>query len=441
MEKKLTEESAVFILCGITDELPGNVDLLSALKSWAFSTKLIKNKSLVLLFGASSSVVFHKEIETLIAYVDVQLGTDLEYKELIDYLDDLFGLSIDEKDKDIIKSSLRGLDIHQSEAILRESYSLKGFFDLDHIKSSKSEIVKRTEILEIEEPINDFNAIGGYLEIKNFIKQKVIRVLQNPERAKEFVIPLPRGILLFGPPGTGKTLFAKALAKTVKLPFINLKTENIYSKWYSESGQRMKTAIKTAEQMAPAIVFIDEIDRFGKRITPDTAAGAEDRRVFSQLLEWLGDENRRTIIIGTTNRPQDLDDAFIRTGRFDYKIPIVYPDEEARLQILAIHLGIPFEGNKKPPKRKPPMALSDGEFLQFLKNEIVSKTEYYTGAELEELVTRAKRNAFEGKANTVSIEDFLKSLSSFRIDPDDRLKQHQAYGELSKKYTDESIFL
>jgi ATP-dependent 26S proteasome regulatory subunit len=86
----------------------------------------------------------------------------------------------------------------------------------------------------------------------------------------------------------------------------------------------MKTAIKTAEEMSPAIVFVDEIDRFGKRTATTDSADEETRRVFSQLLEWLGDQNRKAIIVGTTNRPTDLDEAFIRTGRFDYKIPILY---------------------------------------------------------------------------------------------------------------------
>ncbi|NIW14197.1 MAG: AAA family ATPase, partial [Candidatus Thorarchaeota archaeon] len=89
------------------------------------------------------------------------------------------------------------------------------------------------------------------------------------------------------------------------------------------------------------------------------SAGEETRRVFSQLLEWLGDENRKAIIVGTTNRPEDLDKAFIRTGRFDYKIPILYPDEEARLHILRIHLGLPDEQGRKSPKRKPPLAISE----------------------------------------------------------------------------------
>ena len=117
----------------------------------------------------------------------------------------------------------------------------------------------------------------------------MINVLRRPEKARYFGLGLPKGLLFFGPPGTGKSLFANALASEVQLPFINLVTENIYSKWLGESGQNMKNAITLAEKMSPAIVFVDEIDRFGKRAGASAGSAEEEtQRVFSQFLEWLG---------------------------------------------------------------------------------------------------------------------------------------------------------
>jgi SpoVK/Ycf46/Vps4 family AAA+-type ATPase len=441
MDSKLKSEETIFIIYGLPREVEGKTHLISALRAWSNSPELIIKRSLVILMGLAPSAILDEETKDLIAMVDVEIGKDSEYEKLIDYLADIFGIRLKEEEKGVLKSALKGLNLHQSEAILRESYALKGHFDLEQIKISKGELVKKTGILEIEEPKEDFDSIGGYEEVKEFINNKIIKVIHNPERAASFAIPLPRGILLFGPPGTGKTLFARALAKKVKLPFINFKTENIYSPWLGESGQRMKTAIKTAEQMSPAIVFIDEIDRFGRRTATTDSAGEETRRVFSQLLEWLGDQSRKAIIVGTTNRPTDLDEAFIRTGRFDYKIPISYPDEEARLEILRIHLGLADKHGRKSPKPKPPLALSDEQFLDFLKKEVVPKTESYTGAELEELVIRAKRNAFERGAEAVGKEDFYQSLQSFQIDQEARAEQKREYNELVRKYTDEKAFL
>ena len=445
MDAKLKNENTLFIIYGLPKEIEGKTHLISALRSWANSPELILKRSLVILLGMAFSTTLDEETRELIAIIDVPIGKESEYEKLIDYLANMYGLKLSDDERGVLKSALKGLNLHQAEAILRESYASKGCFDLEQIKISKGEIVKKTGILEIEEPKEDFDAIGGYEEVKNFINRKIIDIIYEKKSAEEYAVPLPRGILLFGPPGTGKTLFARALAKRVKLPFINFKTENIYSPWLGESGQRMKTAINIAEHMSPAIVFIDEIDRFGKRTATTDSAGEETRRVFSQLLEWLGNPDRKAIIVGTTNRPQDLDDAFLRTGRLDYKIPIFYPDADARLDILRIHLGLPDITGRKSPKKTPKLALSEVEFLNFLENEIVPKTEDYTGAELEELVTRAKRHARENRHNRkvqgVSKEDFYYALQSFRIDQEERAKQKREYEELVRKYTDEKEFL
>jgi len=452
MDPKLRESPTMLILHDLPEGIEGKNRLLSALRSWANCASLVSNRSLVIILGFATTNLLDDETRDLVVNVDVKAGQDKEYERLIDYLAETFGIADEcEKMKGVLKSALKGLNLHQSESILRESYAFKSCFDLEQIKIAKGELVKKTGILEIEEPREDFESIGGYEKVKEFINQKIIQVMYNPDLAAKFAIPLPRGILLFGPPGTGKTLFARALAKRIKLPFINLRTENIISKWLGESGQKMKTAIETAEQMSPAIVFVDEIDRFGRRTATADSAGEETRRVFSQLLEWLGKSERKAIIVGTTNRPEDLDEAFLRTGRFDYKIPITYPDKQARLEILRIHLGLPNS-----PKPKPPLGLPDEEFLEFLEHKIVPATESYTGAELEELVIRAKRNAFENNANEakdhgstesreqvipVTPRDFEEALKTFRVDHEARIEQSQKYVALTKKFTDDESFI
>jgi len=440
MDEKLKRESSILILHGLNREQSGRDSLLSALKAWAGSAELINNRSLVILFGSACFALLDEETRDLIARVEVPIGKDSEYKELVDRFSHLYGITVE---KDVVVKAIRGLNLHQAEAVLLEAYWKTKSFDLYEIKRSKSELVKKAAILEIDEPSEGFEAIGGYQVVKDFVQKKIVDVIMHKaERAREFGISPPRGILFFGPPGTGKTLFAKALAKAVQLPFLNLKTENIYRQWLGESGQRMRNAIKIAEQMSPAIVFIDEIDRFGRRTATTDSAGEETRRVFSQLLEWLGDKDRKAIIVGTTNVPEHLDDAFIRTGRFDYKIPIGYPGKSARLAILRIHLGLPDDEGRPSPKRKPPLDPPDEEeFIEFLRKEIVPRTELYTGAELEELVIRAKRLAFETDKPAVTPDDFIQSLRSFRIDREEREKQRERFEEYVRKYTDDVAFL
>jgi len=272
IDDKLRNTKTILILHGLSQNQEGKNHLLAALKAWAISGELIQYHSIVILFGSGLSGLLDSETKDLIATVEVKLGADSEYEGLIAYLAKLFGISLkDEKTREditgILIQALRGLNLHQAEAVLRESYALSARFDLEQIKVSKGDLIKKTGILEIKEPKEGkgFKRIGGYQVVKDFIQRKIIDAMHK-ESFKRFAVPLPRGILLFGPPGNGKTLFAEALAEAIKLPFIRLKTENIYGRFLGESGQKMGSAIRTAEQMSPAIIFIDEIDRFGRRV-------------------------------------------------------------------------------------------------------------------------------------------------------------------------------
>jgi len=277
--------------------------------------------------------------------------------------------------------------------------------------------------LDVEEPTHGFEAVGGYDALKDFIRVNVVKVLRNPARAEKLGLRPPRGILLFGPPGTGKTHFARALAKELGLPFLRLRTERVVSMWYGQTSQNIAKALQTAEAVAPAVLFIDEVDRFGKR--GGITEHEESRRAFSILLEWLGDERRKTIVVSTSNRPQDLDDAFRRVGRFDYIIPMLYPNAKAREEILRIHTSV---------VRRVPL---DGVDL----GVVAEATEYWTGAELEELVLRAARRALREDADVVTMDHFRAALSSFKINAQQRQSQLQEYLRLAEEFTNDEEFL
>jgi len=441
MDKELRTQSAVFIVHGVRHDTPGVERLAAAVRSWAFSDDLTRNHSLVVLFCSATSEILDGETCAQIPVVPVGLGSAREYANLIGRLSSIFGLQHSGEETAALCNSLSGLSLRQAEAILRESYSAAGRFELERVKASKGSAISSTGLLDIETPSVSFAGIGGYGAVKDFISRNIVRVLAEPERAGQFAVPLPRGILLFGPPGTGKTLFARALATEIHLPFIRLRTENIYSKWVGETGTNLRNAVQIAEKMSPAIVFIDEVDRFGRRHAADTSAGEEFRRVFSQILEWLGDEKRRAIIVGTTNRPDDMDEAFLRTGRFDYKIPILYPDAIARLEILRIHFGLRNDDGTPSPKTRPPLDLSDTEFASFLLQNVVPSTELYSGAELEELTRRAKRRAFEMGATHLSPEFVMEALRTFRIDLAKRHDELGALHEQVRQHCDDAVFL
>jgi transitional endoplasmic reticulum ATPase len=235
-------------------------------------------------------------------------------------------------------------------------------------------------------------------------------------------LPLPRGLLLYGPPGTGKTLFAKALAKETALPFIHLRTENLFSQFLGVSGQRFSQAIRLAEQSAPAIVFIDEIDRFGCRTAGGVdGASQETRRVFSQMLEWLGDANRKSIIVGTTNIPELLDPAFTRPGRFSSLIPVLYPNRVARLQILRAQLGV--VGNRPKPR------MDEADVSRVLPH-VAQETAFSTGADLELLVFRSKQMFFDSRDPHLTAKHMLAALAEHSVPTENCRFQLEEYRKL-----------
>jgi len=411
-------ENIWFIIHGIFQR---NDVLTSALRSWTFDSEIYERGHTIVVFTENPATLFDEETLKYFNYVKVPTSTEEERKEILEKIVNTLGLKT--KVNGLVHATA-GLNLHEVESVALKSFYK--FRDLKHevLAEYKNDIIRKSGILDIEEPEHGFEAVGGYSVLKNFIKDNVIKILQNPKKAEKLGLRPPRGLLLFGMGGTGKTWFAKALAKELKLPFLRLRTENIVSKYYGETERSMARALELAEEIAPCVLFIDEIDRFGQR--GQLGEHEATRRTFSILLEWLGDARRKTIVIGTTNRPEDLDEAFIRVGRFDYIIPMLLPDLEARKQILHVHTKV---------IRKVPLAKNVD------LNEIAEKTEWFTGAELEELVLRSARNALKNDRDKVTAEDFEVALNTFRVNIDARREQMNRYLQLAEKFCNDAEFL
>lgn len=182
-----------------------------------------------------------------------------------------------------------------------------------------------------------YEDIGGLNRELDEIREVVELPLTHPELFEKVGVEPPKGILLYGPPGTGKTLIAKAIANETKSKFISISGPEIVSKYYGESEQHLREKFEEAENNAPAIIFIDEIDSIAPKRSE--TQGETERRIVAQLLTLMdGMKSRgRVIVIATTNRPDSIDEALRRGGRFDREIEIGVPDKEGRLQILKIH--------------------------------------------------------------------------------------------------------
>jgi len=212
---------------------------------------------------------------------------------------------------------------------------------------------RNTEIKISEKPVKEgaatipkvsYEDIGGLEEEVKKVREMIELPLKHPELFERLGVEAPKGVLLHGPPGTGKTLLAKAVAGETNANFIYLGGPEVMSKFYGESEERLREIFKNAEENAPSIIFIDEIDSIAPK--RDEVTGETERRVVAQLLALMdGLESRgKVVVIGATNRPNALDPAIRRPGRFDREIEINIPNREGRLEILHIHTrGMPLD--------------------------------------------------------------------------------------------------
>jgi len=200
-----------------------------------------------------------------------------------------------------------------------------------------------TKALDQSVPRITYDDLGGLKKEVQKIREMIELPMRHPELFEKLGVEAPKGVLMYGPPGTGKTLLAKAVAGETNSHFISLSGPEIMGKYYGESEERLREIFKQAEENAPSIIFIDEVDSIAPK--REEVTGEVEKRVVSQLLTLMdGMKSRgKVVVIAATNRPDSIDPALRRPGRFDREIEIGIPDEEGRKEILDIHTrGMPL---------------------------------------------------------------------------------------------------
>ena len=201
-----------------------------------------------------------------------------------------------------------------------------------------------TKAVDASVPIITYDELGGLKNEVQKIREMVELPMRHPELFEKIGVEAPKGVLLYGPPGTGKTLLAKAVAGETNAHFISLSGPEIMGKYYGESEERIREIFTQAEENSPSIIFIDEIDSIAPK--RDEVSGEVEKRIVSQLLTLLdGMKSRgKVVVIAATNRPDSIDPALRRPGRFDREIEIGIPDDNGRSEILSIHTrGMPID--------------------------------------------------------------------------------------------------
>jgi proteasome regulatory subunit len=265
---------------------------------------------------------------------------------------------------------------------------------VDVLPIEKDPAVLAMEI--VEKPEESYSDIGGLEKQIQEIRETVELPLLKPEAFEKVGIDPPKGVLLYGPPGTGKTLIAKAVARETNSVFIKLIGSELVRKYIGEGARLVRELFQLAKEKAPSIVFIDEIDAIAARRTDSFTSGdREVQRTLMQLLaEMDGFDARGDVrIIAATNRPDILDPAILRPGRFDRLIEIPLPDEKGRAQIFAIHT------------RR--MNLSSDVSME----ELAALTEGATGADIKAICTEAGMFAIREDRTEVTFLDFQHAIS------------------------------
>ncbi len=278
---------------------------------------------------------------------------------------------------------------------------------LEKLKVSKQDFENALKMVEpsamrevmIEIPNTKWDQVGGLEEVKSTLKEIIQWPLENPEAFKRLGIKPPTGVLFYGPPGTGKTMLAKAVATESGANFISVRGPEILSMWVGESERLIRDLFKRAKQVAPSVIFFDEIDSIASKRGGDAGSRAYENIVSQILVEMSGLEDlHNVVVIAATNRPDMIDQALLRPGRFEKQILVGAPDEKARLEILKIH-------TKSMPLEK------DVDL-----DKIAKETEGFTGADLEALTREAGLTALRGdmKAAKVTKEDFNKASKNVK---------------------------
>ncbi|NJP10133.1 MAG: AAA family ATPase [Leptolyngbyaceae cyanobacterium RU_5_1] len=320
------------------------------------------------------------ELEKDIAVLDFPMPDMKELNQVLSQqLEQVRNRRINTETREKLLKAALGLTKDEAEKVYRKAHVTAGRLteaEVDVVLSEKKQLIRRNGILEYIEEDETIESIGGLEELKRWLRQ---RSNAFTERAREYGLPQPKGMLILGVPGCGKSLIAKTTSRLWTLPLLRLDMGRVYDgSMVGRSEANLRNALKTAESISPAILFIDELDKaFAGGAGSADSDGGTSSRIFGSFLTWMQEKTSPVFVMATANRVERLPGEFLRKGRFDELFFVDLPNAEERKEIFRIHLS----------KRKRDISRFDLE-------QLANVSDGFSGAEIEQALVAAMYDAF-----------------------------------------------
>ena len=361
-----------------------------------------KPKTLVIV---APTLVLPHDLQKDVQVVDFDLPT---FDEILAVLNDMIAankasgrikIALKENDDKRLATAALGLTLQEAENAFARAMVEDGTLDVsdvDVILEEKQQIIRKTQILEFISSDLSIEDVGGLDNLKRWLVKRNRSWL---EEARRYFLPHPKGVLITGVPGCGKSLIAKSISAMWKLPLLRLDIGRIFSGLIGSSEENVRTAIKTAEAIAPSVLWIDEIEK-GFSGTGSTGDSGTATRVFGTFLTWMQEKTKPVFVIATANNIHSLPPEMLRKGRFDEIFFVDLPTSKERADILLLHI-------KKRLRDK--QVIGDFKLDKGMLDRFAHLTEGFVGAELENVVVAALFEAFS-ENRSITTDDFEKAI-------------------------------
>lgn len=340
------------------------------------------------------------ELEKDIAVVELGLPDASELRDLLERTVEEVSkstpikLSLNESEKERIVQAALGLTLSEAENVFAKTLIMRGGLGADHldvIVAEKEQIVRKSGLLDYYHSTEQFHNIGGLDLLKEWLRK---RQMAFTERAREYGLPTPKGVLLIGVQGCGKSLTAKAVASLWKVPLLRLDMSRIFSSLVGSSEENLRNALRVAESVSPSIVWVDELEKsFAGAQSSALSDAGTTARVLGYFLTWLQEKTQPCFVIATANSIEQLPPELLRKGRLDEIFFVDLPTRKERKEIFAIHL--------RKRKRDP---------SHFDLDALAEASQGFSGAEIEQAVISALYDAFS-EGRDITTEDILKAIN------------------------------